>query len=101
MAGPPRAVVVSGLAEGIDAAAHQGAIDAGGRTIGVIGTAMGDLYLTRDEVTTLHKLLDTMEEEAGNLAAQGGAAAAAASEIADNVALMRDVVEQASRAAEP
>jgi DNA processing protein len=38
------AVVVSGLAEGIDAAAHQGAIDAGGKTIGVIGTPLEKSY---------------------------------------------------------
>lgn len=38
------AVVVSGLAEGIDAAAHQGAIDAGGQTIGVIGTPLDQSY---------------------------------------------------------
>lgn len=38
------AVVISGLAEGIDAAAHQGAIDAGGRTVGVIGTPLDESY---------------------------------------------------------
>lgn len=57
--------VVSGLARGIDAAAHRGALEAGGRTVGVLGTGLDEVY-PRDH----RKLAEEMLARGGALVTQ-------------------------------
>ena len=56
-------VVVSGLARGIDTEAHRGALQAGGRTVAVVGGALDCLYPKENEAL------------AKEMAGQGGAVA--------------------------
>jgi len=57
--------IVSGLARGIDAAAHRGALEAGGRTVGVMGTGLDQIY-PRDH----KKLADDILQNKGALVTQ-------------------------------
>jgi DNA processing protein len=49
--------VISGFARGIDAAAHRGALDAGGRTVAVLGTGIDEVY-PRDHRKLAAEILD-------------------------------------------
>jgi DNA processing protein len=49
--------IVSGFARGIDAAAHRGAIEGGGRTVAVIGTGLDQVY-PRDHKKLAEEVLE-------------------------------------------
>ena len=57
--------IISGLARGIDAAAHRGALEAGGRTVAVMGTGLDQVY-PRDH----KKLVQTILERNGAIVTQ-------------------------------
>lgn len=52
------AVVVSGLAYGIDSVAHRGALDAGGVTVAVLGTPIDQIY-PRTHVGLAEKIIES------------------------------------------
>jgi DNA protecting protein DprA len=62
----PRVTVVSGLALGIDGAAHRGALEAGGRVVGVVATGLDVVYPRR------HARLFSAVREAGVLVSELG-----------------------------
>lgn len=53
-------IIVSGMAKGIDTASHQGCLEAGGKTIAVLGTGLDDNSIYPQENLKLaHKIIET------------------------------------------
>ncbi len=50
-------IVISGLAYGIDSVAHRGAVDAGGITIGILGTEIENIY-PKSHIDLAKKMID-------------------------------------------
>lgn len=66
--------VISGLARGVDAAAHRGALKAGGRTIGVLANGLSEIYppehaALADQVAGAGAILSEMSMQQAPLAA--------------------------------
>ena len=52
------AIVISGLAEGIAAAAHTATVDAGGRTVAAIGTPLSETFPQKHRTLQAHLMRD-------------------------------------------
>ena len=50
--------IISGLARGIDSAAHRGALEAGGKTVAVLGTGIGQVY-PKENARLVDKILES------------------------------------------
>lgn len=90
--------VISGLARGIDAAAHRGALDAGGRTIAVLGTGVLEIYPPEHEDLAAEVLArGAVVSEAPPLAEAHAGAFPQRNRIVSGLTLGTVVVEAAER----